>query len=156
MLITAIIPAIADMIYYSSDTAAAELVIGLVAPFIRWFLCAGAFYGLSIFSEGVGSFKRVLEFIGYGFIPQILSTIFNTVIIYTLLPTLTALPQFTMYAVAIIGLLLSFWSVAIWVFAVKHARNISTQDALFTVVGSVVAGLLLVLVIIGVIADIIN
>ncbi len=61
-----------------------------------------------------------------------------------------------MYAVAIIDLLLSFWSVAIWVFAVKHARNISTQDALFTVVGSVVAGLLLVLVIIGVIADIIN
>lgn len=48
-----------------------------------------------------------------------------------------------MYAIAIIGLLLFLWSVAIWVFAVKHARNLSTQDALFTVVGGVVAGWLL-------------
>ncbi len=50
-----------------------------------------------------------------------------------------------MYAIAIIGLLLSLRSVAIWVFAVKHSRNLSTQDALFTVVGSVVVGGLLLL-----------
>ena len=95
------------------------------------------------FSGGFGSFKRVLEFTGYGFIPQILSAIYNAIIMHTLLPLLASLPQFTMYAIAIIGLLIALWGVAIWVFAVKHARNIPAQDALFTVVGSMVAGALL-------------
>ncbi|PXF58208.1 MAG: hypothetical protein C4B59_13765 [Candidatus Methanogaster sp.] len=138
---------------YYFHTTAAELVIGLITPFIWWFLCTGAFYALSAFIGGVGSFKRVLEFTGYGFIPQILSAIFNTVIIYTLLPLLASLPQFIMYVIAVIGLLLLLWSVAIWVFAVKHSRNLSTQYALFIVASSVVAGRL---VLIYIIADIIH
>jgi hypothetical protein len=154
VLITAIIPAIAELLYYFHTTAA-EIVVE-VAPFVWWFLCAGASYVLSIFLGGVGSFKRVLEFTGYGFIPQILSAIFNTVVIYTLLPLLASLPQFMMYVIAIIGLLLFLWSVAIWVFAVKHARSLSTQDALFVVVCSLVVGWLLWLVIIGAIASIMN
>lgn len=157
VLIGAVISAISDaMMSYRSGAAAAGIAIELVAPFIMWFLFAGAFYAISIFHGGVGSFKRVLEFTGYGFIPQIPSAIFNALIINTLLPFLASLPQFTTYAIAIIGLLLFLWSVAIWVFAVKHARNLSTQDALFTVVGGVVAGWLLMLVIIGAIASIIN
>ncbi|HDN65873.1 MAG TPA: YIP1 family protein [Methanosarcinales archaeon] len=155
VLITAVIPAIADLLYYFHTTAAAP-VMGLVAPFIWWFLCTGAFYALSALIGGVGSFKRVLEFTGYGFVPHILSAIFNTVIIYTLLPLLASLPQFIIYVIAIISLLLFLWSVAIWVFAVKHSRNLSTQDALFMVASSVIAGLLICFVLICVIADIIH
>ena len=155
VLITAIVPEIAELQYYFHTTAA-ELVIGLVAPFIWWFLCAGAFYAFSIFLGGVGSFRRVLEFTGYGFIPHILSAIFNAVIIHTFLPHLSSQPQFMMYAIAIISLLLFLWSVAIWVFAVKHARNLSTRDALFMVTSSVVAVLLIWLVLICIIAGIIN
>jgi len=44
-----------------------------------------------------------------------------------------------MYVIVIIRSLLSLRSVAMWVFAVKHACNLSAQDALFTVVGSMVA-----------------
>ncbi|MHC1600663.1 MAG: Yip1 family protein [Candidatus Methanospirareceae archaeon] len=155
VLITAITPAIAELPYHFHTTAA-EFVMGLVVPFIWWFLCAGAFYALSTFIGGVGSFKRVLEFTGYGFIPQILSGIFNTIILYALLPTLSPLPSFAMYAIAIISSLLFLWSVAIWVCAVKHARNLSAQDALFTVVGGVIAGWLIWLVLICVIADILS
>ena len=155
VLIGAVIPAIAEVICYF-HAAAAGIAVELVAPFIVWFLFAGAFYAISIFLGGVGSFKRVLEFMGYGFIPQILSAIFNALIIHTPLALLASLPQFTTYAIATIGLLLFLWSVAIWAFAVKHARNLSTQDALFAVVGGVVAGFLLMLVIIGVIASIID
>ena len=157
VLIGAVISAISDaMMSYRSGAAAAGIAIELVAPFIWWFLCAGAFYALSIFFRGVGSFKQVLEFTGYGFIPQIPSAILNALLLPILLPLLASRPQFMMYAIAIISLLLLLWSVAIWVFAVKHARNLSTQDALFTVVGGVVAGWLLMLVIIGAIASIIN
>ena len=155
VLITASIPAIAEVIC-CFHAAAAGIAVELVAPFIVWFLFAGAFYAISIFLGGVGSFKRVLEFTGYGFIPQILSAIFNALIIHTPLPLLAPLPQFLTYEIAIIGLLLFLWSVVIWVFAVKHARNLSMPDALFTVVGGVVAGFLLMLVIIGTIASIID
>ena len=157
VLITATISAVSTaMMPYSSGAAAAEVAIRLITPFIWWFLCAGAFYALSVFFRGVGSFKRVLEFTGYGFIPQILSAIFNALIMHALLPLLASLPPFTTYVIAIIGLLLFLWSVAIWVFAVKHARNLSTQDALFTVVGGVVAGWLLMWGMIYIIASIID
>ena len=145
VLITATISAVSTAMLHYSSGAAAEIATRLITPFIWWFLFAGAFYALSIFFRGDGSFKRVLEFTGYGFIPQILSAIFNAIIIHALLPLLASLPPFTVYAIAIIGLLIALWSFAIWVFAVKHARNISTQDALFTVVGSMVVGGLLLL-----------
>ena len=145
VLIGAAIPAIAKMVCYHSITVPPVVAVGLIAPFIGWFLCAGAFHAISIFFGGIGSFKRVFEFTGYGYILQIPSAIFNAVILYILLPTLASSPRFAMYAIAIISILLSLWSVAIWVFAVKHARNLSTQDALFTVVGGVVGGWLLLL-----------
>lgn len=156
VLITATISAVSTAMMPYNSGAAAEVAIRLITPFIWWFLFAGAFYALSIFFRGAGSFKRVLEFTGYGFIPQILSAIFNAIIMHALLPLLASLPQFTLYAIAIASLLLFLWSAAIWAFAVKHARNLSTQDALFTVVGGVVAGWLLMWGTIYIIADIIN
>ncbi len=144
VLIGAVISAVSTaMMPYSSGAAAAKIAVGFVAPFIAWFLFAGAFYVISTMLGGVGSFRRVFEFTGYGFIPQIPSAILNALLLPVLLPLLSSCPQFMMYAIAIISLLLSLWSVAIWAFAVKHACNISAQDALFTVVGSVVAGWLL-------------
>ncbi|MEA1865228.1 MAG: Yip1 family protein [Euryarchaeota archaeon] len=145
VLIGAVIPAIAKMICYSSITVTASIAVELIAPFVAWFLNAGAFYAISIFLGGIGSFKRVFEFTGYGFILQILSAIFNAILLYALLSTHGSPPQFMVYVIDISGLLLLLWSVAIWVFAVKHARNLSTQDALFTIVGSVVVGGLLLL-----------
>ncbi|MEA1895038.1 MAG: Yip1 family protein [Euryarchaeota archaeon] len=143
VIVSAVIPVIAKMICYSSIAVPVEVIVELIAPFIGWLLCAGAFYAFSIFFRGVGSFKRVLEFTGYGFIPQIPSAILNAILLPILLPLLASLPQFIAYAITIISLLLLFWSVAIWVFAVKHARNIPAQDAFFTVAGSMVAGWLL-------------
>ena len=156
VMIGAAIPAIAKIICYHPIAVPPVIVVELIAPFIGWILCACAVYAFSIVFGGFGSFKRVLEFTGYGFVPQILSAIFNAVLLHIFLSTHTPPPQFMAYAIAIISLLLVLWGVAIWVFAVKHARNISAQDALFTVVGSMVAGWLLMLAIIGVIADIIN
>ena len=153
VLVSAIAPAIANMICYSSIAVPPRTIVGLIAPFIGWFLCVGAFYAISILFRGVGSFKRVLEFTGYGFIPQIPSAILNAILLPILLPLLSSHSQFMMYAIAIIGLLFFLWSVAIWVFAVKRARNLSTQDSLFTVVGGAVAGWLLLWGLACIIAD---
>ncbi|MEA3282371.1 MAG: Yip1 family protein [Euryarchaeota archaeon] len=139
VIVSAVIPVIAKMICYSSIAVPVGVIVELIAPFIGWLLCAGAFYAFSIFFRGVGSFKRVLEFTGYGFIPKIPSAILNAI----LLSLLASLPQSIVYAITIISSLLLFWSVGIWVFAVKHARNIPAQDAFFTVAGSMVAGWLL-------------
>ncbi|KAF5410212.1 MAG: hypothetical protein C5S47_07385 [Candidatus Methanogasteraceae archaeon] len=147
----------AVMGFYCYGAKSAEIVRGVIAPFIWWFLCAGAFYAISIFSGGVGSFKRVLEFTGYGVIPQIPSAILNALLLPALLPLLASDPsQFTMYVIAIISPLFSLCSVAIWVFAVKHSRNMSTNDAPATVVGSVVAGWLLMWGMMGIMADMVN
>ena len=118
--ITATISAVStEMMPYSSGIVPAGVIVELIAPFIGWLLCAGAVYAFSIVFGGVGSFKRVLEFTGYGFVPQILSMIFSAVLLYIFLSTHTPPPQFMVYVIAITGLLLLFWSVAIWVFAVQ-------------------------------------
>jgi hypothetical protein len=100
VLVSAIAPAIANMICYSSIAVPPRTIVGLIAPFIGWFLCVGAFYAISILFRGVGSFKRVLEFTGYGFIPQIPSAILNAILLPILLPLLSSHSQFMMYAIA--------------------------------------------------------
>ncbi len=96
------------------------------------------FYAASIFVGGVGSFRRVLEFVGYGFIPLIASAVVVAVTMNWLLPTMS---QPIVYdAVNITNLLLAIWGMGMWTFAVKHARNLSTSNALATVVGGVVVG----------------
>ena len=143
VVVSAIAPAIVNMLYYSSIAVPTKTIVELLAPFILWFLFAGAYYAISIFFGGVGSFKRVLEFTGYSFIPQILYIIFGTVLMCIFRSPYTPFPQFIVYTIAVINLLIVLWSVVICVLAVKHARNLSTQDALFTVVGGVIAWALL-------------
>jgi hypothetical protein len=103
-------------------------IIGLITVFIMWLLCTGVFYVISIFFGGEGSFKRCLEFVGYGVIPMIVLLWIRPVILLTLPPTIDFSSVYT-----ILGILLLLWSANIWVFAVKHARNLSTRNALITV-----------------------
>ncbi|HDN65876.1 MAG TPA: YIP1 family protein [Methanosarcinales archaeon] len=159
VLVTAIIAAISAAMAASAITstlpeeaaafagigAAIGAIGGLIVQFIMWFLYAGVFYVISMFFSGEGSFKRCLEFIGYGFIPLILGAIIGLVVLVTVLPTIefsvenpelfqqTLLNNPTMQASAVIGTFLTLWSANIWIFAVKHARNISTKNALITV-----------------------
>ena len=125
--------------------AAIGAIYGLFLQFSIWLLSAGVFYVISIFFGGEGSFKRMLEFTGYGFIPMIASLVIGLVVTTTMLPTIefsvenpelfqqTFMQNPFMQAYSIIAILLTLWSANIWIFAVKHARNISTKNALITV-----------------------
>lgn len=120
-------------------------IYGFVLQFIIWLLSASVFYFISIFFGGEGSFKRVLEFGGYGTIPTIVLLVIGLAITPTILSTIelsfenpelaqqTLMQNPLMQVYGIIGFLLILWSANIWIFAVKHARNISTKNALITV-----------------------
>ena len=122
----------------------------LVASLIVWVVFAALFFGISSVFKGEGSFKRTLEFVGYGYIPMILSGIISTILMYQFVSTAqipvltdpTAVAEMIRQWVtqnpmvrlsSIIGMLFMLWSANIWIFGLKHARNLSTKHAVITV-----------------------
>lgn len=135
--------------FMSTVIVLGSVIGGLFGTFLYWIILAGIFYLMSFLFNPDGSFKRTLEFVGYGFAPQILGAIANLFVMYYLLPSIPissqnpqlfsesfaqALANNPLSLVAetfvILCLLLS---ANIWVFALVHARNISTKNAILTV-----------------------
>jgi len=110
---------------------------GLVGAFIMWLLYAGIFYLISSAFYGEGPFKRVLEFVAYGFIPTAATIQALPAIEFSLenpeLLQETILSNPFMQAATIMGIVLTVWSANIWIFALLHARNLSTRNAVLTV-----------------------
>lgn len=114
----------------------------LVRAFIIWVVFATTFYGMSWMLKGEGTFKRTLEFVGYGFIPAI----FNKIVIRAVLTyDFISMAEISIFQLNIIAILFMLWSASIWIFGLKHARNLSTKNALITV-GIPVAAYVLYLV----------
>ena len=150
MMMDAVISSLSEEVAAFSSVGAAigaaiGAIVGFIMQFIMWLLYAGVFYVISIFFSGVGSFKRCLEFIGYGFVPLIIGAIIGLVVTMTVLPTIefsvenpelfqqALMSNPTLQASAVLGTFLTLWSANIWIFGIKHARNLSTQNALITV-----------------------
>lgn len=138
-----------DAVIYLAAIAGA-----LIMTFIIWLIVAGIFYLVSSLFKGQGSFNRVLEVVGYGYLPQIAGSLITivTAIVYIpkiTVPTLTnaalqdpamvqqvteafmhdpAMMELTQITtlVSIVFLLLS---AHIWIFGIKHARSLSPRDA---------------------------
>ena len=129
----------------SGIVIAVLVVSGLAMSFICWFIWAVLFYIISIRFKGNGSFKRCLEFTGYGFIPVIVASVIELAVLMVVLLTVEfpaeslelmadALMQNSlMKKIPAITCLFGLWSAYIWTCGVKHARKISTRDALITV-----------------------
>ncbi len=100
--------------------------------------------------ESKGSFKRTLEFVGYGFVPKIFSSLINVFVTYKLTPSIDFSlqdPQLIAesttqmfsnnpplyYTSQIVGILCLLLSAYIWVFALLHARNMSIKNATLAV-----------------------
>ncbi|MEA3282369.1 MAG: Yip1 family protein [Euryarchaeota archaeon] len=177
VLITAIVGAICAMMTYwvmmSSYPAEIAAVFGalstfstmlsLITPFISWVLYAVVFYAVSMLFKGEGSFERVFEFVGYGFVPTIIASVVGLVTTAIIAPSLgfpldnpelfqqIRMQHLSMYGPAmiisaIIQFLLGLWGVVIWIFAVKHARNLGTGHAIITVLAVPVAFILIVVI----------
>ena len=138
-----------DTIIILSATAGA-----LIMTFIFWLIVAGVFYLFSSVFKGEGSFNRVLEVVGYGYLPQIAGSLITVVAAILYIPRITvpaltqaALEDPTMIAqvtkafmhdpammeltqiTSLITLVFLLWSANIWIFGVKHARRLSPQNA---------------------------
>ena len=174
VLISAIIGAICTMMMFRAmmSTFPVEIaaifgalttfstIANLITPFISWVIYAAVFYAISMLFKGAGSFNRVFEFVGYGFIPTIIAAVVGLATTMILTPAFefplanpelmqqTMMQHLSRYGPAmavsaIIQFLLVIWSVIIWIFAVKHARNLGTGHAIITVLAVPVASFLI-------------
>jgi hypothetical protein len=130
------------------------LIIGgavgaVVSTFIYWVILTGIFYLISSVFHAEGSFKRTLEFVSYGFVPQLFGGIVSLFVLYTVLPSLNASPQNPqLFAESIkqtllnnplsltsqaFGILCFLLSANIWVFGLMYARKLSVKNAIITV-----------------------
>ena len=145
---------------FTGISVATGVIIGLILMSVTWFLFAGVFYAISTMLRGVGSFKRVLEFTGYGFIPAIIAPVIGLAAVWLAYPGIdfsTIEPQLMkqtlmqnplMKASDIAGIIFLLWSSVIWIFGVKHACNVSRRTATVTVVLPVAVYLLYSMIII--------
>ncbi len=138
-----------DTIITLSATAGA-----LIMTFIFWLIVAGVFYLFSSVFKGQGSFNRVLEVVGYGYLPQIAGSLITVVAAILYIPRITV-PTLTKAALedpamvtqvtnaflhdpammeltqitTLIAIVFMLWSAHIWIFGLKHARRLSPQNA---------------------------
>ncbi len=117
----------------------------LITTIIMWIVYAAVFYGISALLGGEGEFKRVLEFVAYGFIPSIFSGIAGIIAIKTSFSVETLMMEDpamiqqamlndpTMKMTMILGMIFTLWSASIWIFGLVHSRNLSVKNALITV-----------------------
>jgi hypothetical protein len=130
-------------------------VIGaVIGTFIFWIVGAGIFYAISTVFKGQGSFKRVLEIVGYGYLPQIFGSLITLVAAIEYVPKIsvptlssaalqdpTVMEQ-TMKAfmhdpamfeltqiTSLVAVVFLLWSASIWIFGLQHARQLSLKDA---------------------------
>jgi hypothetical protein len=122
--------------------------------FIFWVIWTGVFYLISLIFKGKGSFKRSLELVGYGYLPQIFGVILTIivalqyiprVIVPQISPAAAQDPQMITDAVkalmhgpammemtqitSIISIVFLLWSANIWISGMRNARQLSERDS---------------------------
>ncbi|MCE5297637.1 MAG: YIP1 family protein [Methanoregulaceae archaeon] len=137
-------------------------VLGFFAFIIIWWVVfAGIFYLLSMAFAGSGTFKRTLEFAGYGLVPVIIGSVISLLVLLYYLPMIEvpvisniqdpaaiqrfmsefledpAFREFTQIY-AIISAIFLAWSANLWIFGIKHARTLSFRNAIIVVLVPVV------------------
>lgn len=122
-------------------------ITGFLFVFAEWLLVAGLFFLISWALDGDGRFRDTFLLVGWGFVPLVFAFVAQAVATYLVLPAITV-PQTAegtavMYEQLRTDPIFSFatflqvpfllWSGLIWLFAVKHARDLTTREAAITV-----------------------
>ena len=126
----------------------------LFGIFVFWGIWTCVFYLISSLFKGKGTFKRSLEFIGYGYLPQIFGAILSVIIAIQYIPRVIV-PEITTAAgqdpqliqeavktlmhdpammemtqiISIISIVFLLWSANIWIFGIRNARQLSERDS---------------------------
>ena len=124
-------------------------ISALIVVFLFWVIYTAVFFVISMAFKGRGDFNRLLAYVGYGHLPQIIGGAVSLVLTWSYLsnlrvPSLTdpaaiqewtqsLLQNPTMQLASAVGLLFLLWSANIWIFGVRTGRKLSTRDAAITV-----------------------
>ncbi|MDD1716054.1 MAG: YIP1 family protein [Methanolinea sp.] len=124
---------------------------------IWWLVFAGVFFVISIPMKGKGPFTRTLANVGYGLVPTVIGSVLTLVLSFLYLPrvhvilprnlqdpaaltqAMTGIMQdpvmreFTMVS-SLISILFLIWSANIWIFGIRQARELTTRNAVITVI----------------------
>ena len=127
-----------------------------IGVFLMWLVIAGVLFVISLAFHGSGEFKRTLECTGWGFIPMVFSAIIGLILALYYVPQVhvpvlrslqdpaliqaavntlmndPAMFQFRLIS-SMIGIIFMLWSANIWIFGIRHARNLSARNAAITV-----------------------
>jgi hypothetical protein len=137
-----------------SIIAISTILGALFGIFVFWGIWTGVFYLISSLFKGKGTFKRSLEFTGYGYLPQIFGALLTVIVAIQYIPRVivpeisTAAnqdPQLIQDAVkalmhdpammemtqiiSIISIVFLLWSANIWIFGMRNARQLSERDS---------------------------
>ena len=137
-----------------SIIAVSTILGALLGIFVFWGIWTGVFYLISSLFKGKGTFKRSLEFTGYGYLPQIFGALLTVIVAIQYIPRVivpeisTAAsqdPQMIQDAVkalmhdpammemtqiiSIISIVFLLWSANIWIFGIRNARQLSERDS---------------------------
>jgi len=163
-LLAGIVPGMESIIAISTVLGA------FVGIFLFWVIWTGVFYLISSFFKGQGTFKRSLEFVGYGYSPQIFGVILTILVALQYLPRVVV-PRITSAAAqdpqaiidatnalmhdpamremiqvaSLISIVFLLWSANIWIAGMKSARQLSDRDAALCVGIPVVAYILYII-----------
>ena len=134
-----------DAAEFTSFITVFSAIGAIIGVIVMWAIYAVVFYAISLVFKGEGEFKRVLEFVGYGFIPSIASGVIGLIIMMIALPTIefsmgnpellqeTMLSNPMIQASAIVGVIFTIWSANIWIFGLMHSRNLLIKNAVIVV-----------------------
>lgn len=140
-------------------------VIGaILGTFIFWIISAGIFYVISMVFKGQGSFRRVIEVVGYGYLPQVFGSFITLIAAAEYVPKISvpslsgaalqdpanmeqavkafmhdpAMLELTQIT-SLVAVVFLLWSASIWIFGLQHSRQLALRDAALCVGLPVVA-----------------
>ncbi|QPV62474.1 YIP1 family protein [Halosimplex litoreum] len=149
-------PADAGAIVYASGerriSAPRQVVLSLWATgalyFVGWIAVAVVAYLVSLYFDGNGSFRRLLAFVGWAFVPTLVPTAVRTFAVAAMFldapefATEAALQEWARSELAdhparlaaiAVRPLFTLWTVSLWVLAAEYARELTRRQALAAV-----------------------
>lgn len=124
-------------------------ISALIVTLLLWVIYTAVFFVISMAFNGRGDFNRLLSYVGYGHLPQVIGGVVSLALTWSFLSslrvpsltdsqaiqawTLSLMKDPTMRLATVVSLLFLLWSANLWIFGVRTGRKLSTRDAAITV-----------------------
>jgi hypothetical protein len=148
-------------------------IIGAVTAFfifiiVSWIIFSGIIFIVSMAFRGKGTFKRVVEFTGFGLVPVIIGSAVSLLISFYYIPLVEVPvissitdpaaiqeatnhilmdPAFREFGIisTVISVIFLAWSANLWIFGMKHARSLTVKHAVIVVLIPVIIYIIYIL-----------